>query len=165
MNPLPLPDQRHLDAAEGWLGLGDPLASNEELDQISSDLRTHPLVLEMRYKICAELKHWDRAVGVAQEAANSLPDNPWGRFHLAYALHELKRTQEAYDILRPVVDKFPRDWLMRFNLACYSCQLGNLNEALTWLEQAIALAGGHDIRQMALADEDLKQLWEKIKGL
>jgi len=36
MKKLPLSDQRHLDAAEGWLGLGDHLAANEELVQISS---------------------------------------------------------------------------------------------------------------------------------
>ena len=35
MNPLPLPDQQHLNAAEGWLGLGDHLSANEELEQIT----------------------------------------------------------------------------------------------------------------------------------
>lgn len=29
MKPLPLPDQRYLDAAEGWLGLGDCLLTAE----------------------------------------------------------------------------------------------------------------------------------------
>jgi len=28
-------DTRHLDAAEGWLGLGDHLAANEELEHIT----------------------------------------------------------------------------------------------------------------------------------
>lgn len=51
---------------------------------------------------------------------------------------------------------------MRFNLACYSCQLGNLKEAKEWLETAIDLAGDKDIRQMALDNMDLELLWEKI---
>jgi hypothetical protein len=46
----------HSLAAEGWLGLGDHLAANEELEQISPKLRAHPLVLEVRYKIYAEAK-------------------------------------------------------------------------------------------------------------
>jgi hypothetical protein len=47
-------------------------------------------------------------------------------------------------------------------LACYSCQLGHLKEAMLWLGKAIDLAGRKDIRQMALADPDLKPLWPKI---
>jgi tetratricopeptide (TPR) repeat protein len=84
---------------------------------------------------------------------------------LAFALHELKRTSEAYETLIPVVEKFPGDWLMRFNLACYSCQLGNLKEALMWLEKAMTLAGDQDVRQMALADKDLEPVWAKIQKI
>jgi tetratricopeptide (TPR) repeat protein len=165
MTPLPLQDQRFLDAAEGWLGLGDHLAANEEFEHISPELRSHPLVLEVRYKIFAEMKRWDRAIEIAQIMAKSLPDIPWGPFHLAFALHELKRTSEAYETLIPVVEKFPGDWLMRFNLACYSCQLGNLKEALMWLEKAMTLAGDQDVRQMALADKDLEPVWAKIQKI
>ena len=38
MKKLPLPDQRHLDAAEGWLGLGDYLTANEELENITQSV-------------------------------------------------------------------------------------------------------------------------------
>ena len=162
MKPLPHPDNKHLEAAEGWLGLGDHLAANEELEQISPQLRAHPYVLEVRYKIYSKAKKWDGAVEIARTMAKSLPDKPWGSFHLAYALHELKRTQEAFDTVKPVVERFPKEWLMRYNLACYSCQLGNLKEAMLWLEKAIDLAGKKDIRLMALDDPDLEPLWTKI---
>ena len=102
------------------------------------------------------------AVEVAKGIRQMLPDDSFGHFHLAFALHELKRTQEAYDTPKPIVDQFPQDWLMRFNLACYSCQLGNLTEAMELLEKAIDLAGSKDIRLMALEDQDLEPLWEKI---
>ena len=162
MNPLPLTDQRHLDAAEGWLGLGDHLTANEELEQISPRLRAHPFVLEMRYEIYAKAKKWDGAVEIARTLSKLLPDNPWGHFHLAFSLHELKRTQEAYGVLMAVVEKFPEHPLMRYNLACYSCQIGNLKEAMVWLEKAIDLAGKSDIRVQALEDSDLEPLWLKI---
>jgi hypothetical protein len=61
-----------------------------------------------------------------------------------------------------VVDIFPEHKMMRYNLACYSCQLGNLKEAMQWLEKAIDLAGKKDIRLMALDDPDLEPLWTKI---
>jgi hypothetical protein len=51
---------------------------------------------------------------------------------------------------------------MRYNLACYECQLGNLKEALQWLQLAIDLAGKKDIRLMALNDPDLEPLWREI---
>jgi tetratricopeptide (TPR) repeat protein len=162
MQNLPLPDQRHLDAAEGWLSFGDIQSANEELAQISPDLRAHPHVLELRYQIYAETKRWDLAVEMARIMAESLPNIPWGHFHLAYSLHELKLTQAAYETLRPVVDRFPEEWRMRFNLACYACQLGKLEEAVMWLEQAMALAGKKEICGMALAAPDLEPLWDKI---
>ena len=124
-------------------------------------MRVHPFVLEVRYKIFAEAKRWDGAVEIARTLSEMLPDNSWGFIHYAYALHELKRTKEAYEVLIPVVDKFS-EATIRYNLACYSCQLGNLKEAMQWLEIAIDLAGKKDIRLMALDDEDLEPLWTKI---
>jgi predicted Zn-dependent protease len=165
MKSLPLPDQRHLDAAEGWLGLGDIRSATEELDQVSPELRDHPLVLEITYQLCVGTKQWEKSIEIARNMARLLPRQPWGHFHLAYSLHELKRTGEAYATLKPVVDSFPKEWLMRFNLACYSCQLGNLKEAMLWLNQAIATATHDDVQRLALEDHDLKPLWPKIREL
>jgi predicted Zn-dependent protease len=161
MKPLPHPDNQHLEAAEGWLGLGDRPSANEELEQISPAFRDHPFVLEVRYKIFAEAKRWDEAVEIARTLSEMLPDNSWGFIHYAYSLHELKRTREAYGVLIPVVDKFSEPTI-RYNLACYACQLGNLKEAEQWLKKAIDLVGKKDVRKMALADPDLKPLWSKI---
>jgi len=155
-------NQRHLDAAQGWLGLGDHLAANEELEQITPQLRDHPFVLEMSYKIYSKAGKWDMAVEVAKGLREILPDNQWGHFYTAYALHKLKLTQDTYDTLKAVIEKFSEHFLMRYNLACYSCQLGKLVESLAWLEKAIDLAGEQDIRSKALDDPDLEPLWSKI---
>jgi hypothetical protein len=53
MAGLELHDQRHLEAAQGWLGLGNHLEANEELEQITPDMRDHPSVLEVRFHIYA----------------------------------------------------------------------------------------------------------------
>jgi len=161
MEDLPHPDNKHLEAAEGWLGLGDHSSANEELNYISPKLRAHPLVLEIRYKIFAKAKRWEGAVEIARTLMEMLPDKSWGFIHYAFSLHELKRTREAYGVLIPVVDKFSEPTI-RYNLACYSCQLGNAKEAMQWLEKAIDLAGKEDIRQLALDDPDLEPLWTKI---
>jgi predicted Zn-dependent protease len=165
MKKFPYPDNKYLEAAEGWLELGNWREANEELENITPKLRAHPYVLKLRYEIYSEAKKWDGAVEIARKMANLLPDNPWGHFHLAFSFHELKRTKEAYETLLPVVDKFPKEYLIRYNLACYSCRLGNLEEAEQWFVKAKDMAGKTDIRLMALDDPDLEPLWTAISEI
>jgi len=162
---LGLNDQRHLDAAEGWLELGNWLEANEELEQITPAMRAHPLVLRVRYGVYAKAKKWEMAAEVARAISEMLPDNSWGWFHWAYSLHELKRTKEAQSVLLPIAAKFPDEYMIQFNLACYACQLGELKEAMQRLEKAIELAGKEDIRLMALDDADLEPIWDQISEI
>src|SRR5208282_6199493 len=104
MNELSLQDQRFLDAAEGWLGLGDHLAANEELEQITPGLRAAPKVLEVRLQIHWAAKQWEACVEIAGALVNLKPDNDYGWIGRSFALHELKRTQEAYDLLLAAED-------------------------------------------------------------
>ena len=46
-----------------------------------------------------------------------------------------------------------------------SCVFGKLKEAEQWLVKAIDLAGKKDIRQMALDDLDLKELWPNLSEI
>lgn len=98
---------------------------------------------------------------IRRSAHNLEAAHSWGFIHYAYSLHTLERTKEAYGVLIPVVDKF-NEHIIRYNLACYSCQLGNLKESRQWLEKAIELCGKKDIRTMALNDPDLEPLWKEI---
>jgi len=162
MSEFTISDRHHLDAAPGWLGLGSWEEANDELDNITPQLRGHPEVLGVRFQIYAKAEKWEYAVEVARSISELIPDNPFGHFHLAYSFHELKRTKEAYDVFICVVDKFPTEHLIRYNLACYACRLGNLKEAYRWMEKAIDLAGKEDVRQAALDDPDLEELWIQI---
>jgi hypothetical protein len=58
------PDSHHLKAAEGWLELGNYLEANEELERIQPRVRAHPLVLEVRWTICAKAKKWEACVEI-----------------------------------------------------------------------------------------------------
>jgi hypothetical protein len=70
---------------------------------------------------------------------------------------------EAKEILTEAKAKFPAEYLISFNLACYECQLGNLAAAKERLKEAIELAGDKkDIRLQALEDPDLEPLWSHI---
>jgi tetratricopeptide (TPR) repeat protein len=160
-----LSDKRHLEAAKGWLGLGSWEEAHKELENISPQFKPHPEVLAMQFDIYSKAGKWEYAAEIARSISFLLPDNPYGYFHCAFSLHELKRTKEAYDVLIAVVDKFPTEHFFRYNLACYCCRLGDLKEAYQWLEKAIDLAGKEDIRQMALDDPDLEGLWSQISEI
>ena len=162
MQPLELHDQRDLVAAQGWFELGNCVEATEELEQITPEMRGHPSVLEVQFHIYAKAKKWEYAAEIAQAISEFAPDEPFGFIHQAYSLHELKRTQEAWNVLLPVVDKFPKEYIIRYNLACYACQLGNLEEARAWLKKASNLAGTKRIMQMAEKASDLEPLWGEI---
>jgi len=165
MNVLQPPDTHHLNAAEGWLGLGNVVEAEHELASVSAAVQSHPEVLRVRYHLYERSKKWDSAAETAQLLCHVIPETPFGWIHLAYALHELRRTKEAYNVLIPVVDRFPEEYVIRYNLACYSCQMGELEEARAWLKKSIALIGADTIKEMASTDPDLQNLWPEIQGI
>jgi predicted Zn-dependent protease len=162
MNPLPWPDNHHLDAAEGWLALGDPTLAAEEIQRIAPELRLHPEVLNVRWQILSREEDWANCLVIAGAITRLLPASPVGWIHFAYTLHELGRTQEAWDSLTVVADKFPEDSTIFYNRACYACCLGNMSDAQELLRCAMKLGDAEEMKRMALLDQDLQPLWEKI---
>ena len=165
LKPLPFPDRFHLEAAEGWLGLGNPAEAQAELKLIRPRLRRHPGVLEVLWTIHAQSRHWEQAADVAESLATVLPEKSFGWIHWAYSLHELNRTAEALAVLEPVSELFPDQFVISYNLACYHCQLGNGESSLKWLKEAMAKSDREEIREMALNDPDLKPLWQQIRQI
>lgn len=163
MDELEPQDLMHLNAADGWLGLGDPIEARAELEQIPPGLRLHPGVLQVRHNICAREKRWEECVVLAEALVKLMPEATFGWIHRSFALHELKRTQEALDNLQPAVDLFQDEITIHYNLACYECVLGNMRRAKLRLAAAFKLAReqnsvGEWKAQMA-QDPDLKPLW------
>jgi|SRR5579859_5469019 len=159
------PDIHHLNAAEGWLGLGNLVEAEQELQKLSPARGTHPDVLRVKHHLHQQSKQWEAAAETARLLCQIVPESPFGWIHFAYALHELKRTREAYEVLLPVVDRFGEEYVIRYNLACYCCQLGQLDEARAWLKKAIELAGPETIKEMALSDADLEGLRDEIQRI
>ena len=162
MKPLEPPDTFHFLAAQGWLELGNPVEANAELEKLAPQLRALPDVLKLRWLIYVGAKDWGAALDIAAALIQLEPEDPVGWANRSYALHELKRTAEARDNLLRVVDKFPVSATMRYNLACYECQLGNLERAKQWLEKAFAIGDARKMKLAALDDPDLEPLWREL---
>lgn len=165
--PLETPDTHSLSAALGWLELGNAAEAKSELAQISQAQQSHPAVLELRWMICAEQQDWTSGLDAARALVERAPERASGWLHQAYALRRVPggSIQKAWDILRPAFDKFPKEFLIAYNLACYACQMKDLDEARLWLQRATAISGKQNVTKMALADSDLETLWNELRKL
>lgn len=154
-------------AAEGWLGLGLHAEAVAELGAISPPHQHHPDVLEARWMMHAHGQQWDAALAAARELVLAAPERAAGWLHQAYALRRVADggLAQAQEALKPAAGKFPKEPVIPFNLACYACQLGQLDEARGWVKRAMKAGGQEPIKLMALADEDLQPLWPELAGL
>ena len=162
------PDRHHLTAAIGWLELGNHSEAGEEISRISPENLDDPDVLEVRWQVCAAGGSWDAALGAAEKLIEVAPDRVAAWLHRAYALRRSSNggLQPAAEALRPAFDKFPQAALVPYNLACYAAQLGQLDAAMDWLKHAMKRSDkAGTIKEMALADEDLRPLRKLIAAL
>jgi len=164
MDDLEPHDVMHLNAAEGWLGLGNVIEADKELKQIAPAMRSHPEVMAVRYNMMAKAECWQACEEIADNLVTLVPESTFGWIHRSFALHEMKCTQEALDKLLPALDLFPDEILIRYNLACYECVLGNMSQAKLHLVEAFDLAHKQDCtdqwKASMLKDEDLKPFWD-----
>jgi hypothetical protein len=95
---------------------------------------------------------------------NRAPERVSGWLHQAYALRRVPEgtVRRAWEVLLPAFDRFPEEFLIPYNLACYACQMQDLETARLWLHRATKICGKAKIKQMALADADLEPLWAEL---
>lgn len=169
MPNLEPPDNHFLDAATGWLMLGNAEEAWREFDQLSATARAHPDALDFEWRWLAHEKRWADAVDVAMRLVKLCPKRADAWIHRSFALHELRRTQEAFDLLLPALKKFPKETTIPYNLACYTTQLGDLAAGRQWLQKVLARGktSAEKIERLnsALEDADLKPLWSELRQL
>jgi len=167
MDELTPPQSHFLSAAEGWLELGNVAEARAELARMDESLRDHPQVLEVRWGIFAQEQAWPQALEVARELVRIAPELPTGWLHQAYAVRRAPGggLEAAWKALFPALAKFPDVAIIPYNLACYACQLQQLDEARELLGRAIETGGKSQIQKIALADSDLQPLWSEIRHL
>jgi len=163
MRELDGQDKRHLEAAEGWIGLGNHAEANAELEEITAKMRVYPAVLKVRWDVSAMAKKWEACLDIAEALVTLEPDVAGGWIHRSFTLHKMKRTQEAFDKLLPAAQSFPRLWTIPYDLACYCAQLGRLEECQAWFKNAMAI-DEKTVQRMALDDPELQPLWDSMSG-
>lgn len=167
MPPLDYPDSHYLLHAVGWLELGNLTEAKAELNQLKSELQSHPNVLEVRWAICAEQEDWQEGLRVARTLLEVAPERSSGWLHQAYALRRVSGggLEKAWKALLPASEKFPGVEMIAYNLACYACQMKQMDAARKWFKRAYQTGDKEQVRRRALQDDDLEALWSEIKAL
>jgi len=169
MSSLEPPDSTHLNAAQGWLALGNLIEAGEELAKISGGNHAHPEVLQVRWRVCAKAGQWEAGLEIATNLTRLNPDQLFGWLFRAFSLRKLDRAAEAKDLLVSVVDRFGANATVPYYVACYCARLGQLNEAKGWITLALAHAttdAERDrIKQRAQAEPDLEPIRSSLGEL
>ena len=99
---------------------------------------------------------------IAKRLTHFQPDDIQWTISLAYATRRADSIQAAKELLLQAEPKFPKEAIIKYNLACYFCQTGDIKTAKDYLKKAFEI----DLswRIAALEDEDLKSLWESLSG-
>jgi len=137
--PLERPDRQHCQAAEGYVELGIFLEADTELDKIDPFNRAAPELLATRLAIYRGLKKWELMQQIAKRLKEFEPENVQWTISLAYATRRAFSTDIAMEILVNAEARFPKEGAIPYNLACYYCQLREIEKAKCYLKKRLKL--------------------------
>ena len=151
---------RHLQAAVGYLELGMVEDAANEIECISPDQKNSSEVLGVRLEIYRAAEKWSLMEVVARELWKRHQDQPVYWNDLAWAVRRAESVESANAILLEAVEKFPEDAMTNYNVGCYSCQLGDIEQAKMRVRKAIELDA--KFKLLAVDDPDLELVWKTI---
>lgn len=158
--PLEPPDRQHWEAAVGYVELHMFSDADAELERIEPFNRAASEVLAVRIAIYHGLKKWELMRGVAKGLAEFQPNDVQWTISLAYATRRADSIQLAKEILLNAESKFSKEAIIKYNLACYCCQLGEIEDAKNYLKKVFEIDSSWRLK--ALDDEDLRPLWDSL---
>ena len=147
-----------LSHAMGYIELGMYEDAENELVQVSPDKRESPEVLAVGVDLYHQTKDWEKLHDVATRLTKIQPDNPGGWVSSAYATRRISSITAAQSILLEGESHHPKEPTIKYNLGCYACKLGELDEAEFFVRKAISL--DMSFKKMAQEDPDLEALRE-----
>ena len=124
----------------------------------------HPNMLLVRWEMAARAQSWATAMGIAKAIIVKLPSEPIGWIYHAFAQQQIGHVDEARQTLLAAARKFPNDWRIAYNLACYAAQLGDVAGAWNWFDRALEIGDATIIQACAMEEPSLKPLLQKSES-
>ena len=153
--------QRELTASIGYLELGMYVEALDELESIQPEEKNNSAVLGLRLEIYGTAQNWKMMEVVASELWKRQPDDPDNWNNLAFSIRRKDSIKASQTLLLEALEKFPNDAMTRYNLGCYACKLGDLEDAKKLVGEAIKMDS--KFKLLALDDQDLVELWDSFK--
>lgn len=149
-------------SCDGYLDLRMVGRARRSLAQVPQEYHDAMPYRKALLRLSMEGREWKAARDLAETLRNTQPSDPEYWTQLAYATRRSTGIDAARETLTEAMSRFPKESIIPYNLACYECQLGHLDEARAFLKKACAI----DPQCLALAceDEDLKALWPELDG-
>jgi tetratricopeptide (TPR) repeat protein len=148
--------QRRLLAASGYVELGLYQEAVRELEAIPEGIQQTLPVLAGWADLYQSWQKWEEARAVAERLTEIDPEEPRWVVALAYATRRSVGLVAAQRVLVQGLESFPDFALIRYNLACYAAQLGDLPAADRLLRRACELDAAFS--KLAKTDPDLAPL-------
>lgn len=143
--------------AQGYFELGLYEDSLEAIEELPPAQRTSIPIIQLQASIYMKLEAWHLLGAMGSALVRFKPEEAQHWMWFAYATRRSDSIESAEKILRDALNHHPDDGTVHYNLACYTAQIGRLDEARQFLTEAIRL--DPDYQKMALDDPDLEPLW------
>jgi tetratricopeptide (TPR) repeat protein len=114
----------------------------------------------VRLAIYHGLNKWELMRNIAKRLADFQPNDIQWITSYAYATRRAASISAAKEILLNAEPKFPKEAIIKYNLACYFCQMGEIETARNYLKKTFEIDLNR--RVAALKDKDLEPLWDSL---
>lgn len=148
---------RALEAVDGYLHLGMPKEALQELNSAGIGDQFETATLRARIRVLLHLKRWKDAEALSERGISLHPEENEFMVQRAFALHQLKRGDEAAGVLLSAPTWIRQTGILHYNLACYEAKLGDLGLARQCIKAALELNSG--FKNNVRTDPDLQLLW------
>lgn len=140
--------------ALGFLELGMTEDAWNEMSELPAAHDEHSPVRQLRVEILGRMGRWGDAAALCLPMLEKEPGEIFWWIQGAYAQRRAHSIEAADAILRGALAHHPPEGIVLYNLACYACVQGRMEEAKDFLNRTIHTDPEHIIA-MALKDEDL----------
>jgi len=161
--PHQLEPKVHWSRVTGYMQLGIIEEALIELAMLPDDDQWGKKKRAMRLEIFQQQKKWQEMAEVAHGLRMEFPEDVQWWIADAFATRRSQSIEQAREILLEGLVCHYEDATIRFNLACYACQLGSLGECMDFLKEAVKR--DERIKVMAMEDEDLKDVRDALRQM
>ena len=152
-------NEKLIEIAVGYFELGMVDDAVGELESLGG--RERLSILSIWSAALRMAKRWSEMLSLTRKMVELYPGEAECWASLADATRHSVSLQAGLELLEMARHYFPDDGHILFQIGCYCCQLGRLDEARTAVREAAS--SNHVWAKIAVQDRDLIPLWPEFK--